>query len=216
MPTCSLRLLHAPSQVQSWVLLCSCCQLLAKYCGNADVRPAAHRPCADGKLIASRGYGSQWEVFADQIQPLARRMPWMTVGGNHERDWPDSGDRYGSIFDSGELNSRHMQPFLCTPSGQGQCRCAGQPAVCCLPTSTACCACGAPEQLLPLESILKAKRHAGGECGVSHQRRFKMPAPASEATPWYSFDFGPIHFLQYNTEVPFGKGSPQHRCALPR
>ena len=41
-----------------------------------------------------------------------------------------------------------------------------------------------------------------------------MPAPASEAAPWYSFDFGPIHFLQYNTEVPFNKGSPQHRCAL--
>lgn len=33
----------------------------------------------------------------------------------------------------------------------------------------------------------------------------------SEAEPWYSFDFGPIHFLQYSTEVPFHKGSPQHR-----
>lgn len=53
---------------------------------------------------------------------------------------------------------------------------------------------------------------AGGECGVSHQRRFKMPAPATEDSPWYSFDFGPIHFLQYSTEVPFNKGSRQHRC----
>lgn len=54
-----------------------------------------------------RGYGAQWEVFADQIQPVARRMPWMTVGGNHERDWPDSGDRYGNVMDSGG------SPYVC-------------------------------------------------------------------------------------------------------
>ncbi len=37
----------------------------------------------------------------DQIQPLATQMPWMTVGGNHERDWPGSGDRFGAAYDSG-------------------------------------------------------------------------------------------------------------------
>lgn len=105
----------------------------------------------NGDISYARGYGSQWEVFADQIQPVARRLPWMTVGGNHERDWPESDDRYGDALDS------------------------------------------------------------GGECGVSHQRRFKMPAPAAEDTPWYSFSFGPIHFLQYSTEVPFNRGSPQYK-----
>ena len=40
-------------------------------------------------------------MFSDQIQPVAWRLPWMTVGGNHERDWPDSGDRYGNVMDSG-------------------------------------------------------------------------------------------------------------------
>ena len=50
-----------------------------------------------------RGYQSQWEVFLDQIQPVARTMPWMTVEGNHERDWPGSGDCYGgfNVLDSG-------------------------------------------------------------------------------------------------------------------
>lgn len=52
-------------------------------------------------------------MFADQIQPVARRMPWMTVGGNHERDWPDSGDRYGNVLDSGELQCLHTEgPLL--------------------------------------------------------------------------------------------------------
>ncbi len=42
-----------------------------------------------------------------------------------------------------------------------------------------------------------------------------MPLPAPGAF-WYSFDFGPIHFLQYSTEVPFDAGSEQFRCqALP-
>ena len=41
-------------------------------------------------------------MFGDQIQTLARRMPWMTVEGNHERDYPDSKDRYHNVVDSGD------------------------------------------------------------------------------------------------------------------
>lgn len=104
----------------------------------------------NGDISYSRGYGGQWEVFADQIQPLATKLPWMTTEGNHERNWPESGDRFGSLYDS------------------------------------------------------------GGECGVPHHRRFKMPFK-SEQEPWYSFDAGPVHFLQYSTEVSFHEGSPQHR-----
>ena len=84
--------------------------------------------------VESRGYGSQWEVFADQIQPLARRMPWMTVGGNHERDWPDSGDRYGSIFDSGELGSCHTQFFIGTLFDMAAPKVHWRPAVCSHPS----------------------------------------------------------------------------------
>ena len=32
-----------------------------------------------------------------------------------------------------------------------------------------------------------------------------MPTSA-EDKPWYSFDFGPIHFLQYSGEHVFAKG----------
>ncbi len=57
------------------------------------------------------GFGSQWDVFGDQIQTLARRMPWMTVEGNHERDYPDSKDRFHTVLDSGKSCSANTHPF---------------------------------------------------------------------------------------------------------
>ncbi len=53
-------------------------------------------------------------MFGDQIQALARRMPWMTVEGNHERDYPDSKDRYHNVFDSGEQRGGVL-PSTCRP-----------------------------------------------------------------------------------------------------
>ena len=84
-------------------------------------------------------------MYFDQVQPLVTKMPYMTTIGNHERNWPNSGDRFPAQYDS------------------------------------------------------------GGECGVPYERRLQMPRPA-EDKPWYSFDFGPIHFLQYSTEHVFAEG----------
>ena len=83
-----------------------------------------------------------------QLEPLTRRMPYMVSPGNHERDWPGTGDRF--------------------PSGV---------------------------------------EDSGGECGVAYERRLTMPL-TGPGQQWYSFDFGPIHFLQYSTEELFepGKG----------
>ena len=43
-----------------------------------------------------------WDVFMDQFEVLATQAPVMLVAGNHERDFPDSGDRYGTNIDSGK------------------------------------------------------------------------------------------------------------------
>lgn len=84
----------------------------------------------------------QWETFFDLLAPIVARVPLMTVPGNHERDWPRSGDRFG---DAGVWDS-------------------------------------------------------GGECGVPYMRRLGMPqGPGGGEAPWYSFDHGPIHILQYST-----------------
>ena len=55
---------------------------------------------------------------------------------------------------------------------------------------------------------------AGGECGVPHEERVRMPLPG-RGKFWYSFDFGPVHFLQYSTEQPFDRDSEQYRRAPP-
>lgn len=107
----------------------------------------------NGDISYARGYGTQWDNYMHQMEPIISRLPYMTVPGNHERDWPNTGDRFGSVEDS------------------------------------------------------------GGECGVPLERRFTMPQ-AGPDKPWYSFDFGPIHFLQYSTEHDFAPGSEQHTFVL--
>jgi hypothetical protein len=40
---------------------------------------------------------------------------------------------------------------------------------------------------------------------VAYERLLTMPVPGRDK-PFYSFDFGPIHFLQYSTEHDFAPG----------
>ncbi|KAF6263717.1 Metallo-dependent phosphatase-like protein [Scenedesmus sp. NREL 46B-D3] len=107
----------------------------------------------NGDISYARGYVTQWDNFMHQMEPLVSAVPYMTAHGNHERDWPNSGDRFTTAYDS------------------------------------------------------------GGECGIPLERRMAMPQ-AGPDRPWYAFDFGPIHFLQYSTEHPFHPGSEQHAWVL--
>jgi hypothetical protein len=43
----------------------------------------------------------QWDNFMHQMEPLVSAVPYMTTQGNHERDWPNSGDRFTTAYDSG-------------------------------------------------------------------------------------------------------------------
>eukprot|EP00879_Flechtneria_rotunda_P003651 GHRR01003888.1.p1 GENE.GHRR01003888.1~~GHRR01003888.1.p1 ORF type:complete len:559 (+),score=122.66 GHRR01003888.1:217-1677(+) len=107
----------------------------------------------NGDISYARGYVTQWDNFMHQLEPLISQVPYMASPGNHERDWPNSGDRFVDVYDS------------------------------------------------------------GGECGIAFERRVQMPQ-AGPDKPWYSFDFGPIHFLQYSTEHAFNPGSEQHAWVL--
>lgn len=107
----------------------------------------------NGDVSYAMGFASSWDVYFDQLLPLASSMPYMTAIGNHERNWPGTSD----LFD-----------------GTGA-----------------------------------AVTDSGGECGVAYERRLRMPT-ATDDEPWYSFEFGPIHFLQYSTEHPFRAGTKQH------
>jgi len=104
-----------------------------------------------GDLSYARGLVSAWDIFMDQYSQLFRYAPYMVLPGNHERDAPDSGDRFWPFVDATD---------------------------------------------------------SGGECGVPMERRFQMPFP-QPGDQWYSFDHGPVHFIQTSTEQPFGAGSSQ-------
>lgn len=84
----------------------------------------------NGDVSYARGYSSQWDVYWNQLGPAVRAVPYMTVPGNHERDWPGSGDRYkGKSFDSGgecgvaynrRMNMPTAGPSLMGPNEKGE------------------------------------------------------------------------------------------------
>mmetsp|Transcript_14566 Transcript_14566/g.19155 ORF Transcript_14566/g.19155 Transcript_14566/m.19155 type:complete len:623 (+) Transcript_14566:77-1945(+) len=55
---------------------------------------------------------------------------------------------------------------------------------------------------------------SGGECGVPYAAYFPMPEPAQDYrldTPWYSFEYGPVHITVMSTEHDFCEGSKQYK-----
>ncbi len=58
----------------------------------------------NGDISYARGYSSQWDAFFDQLGPVVRRLPYMTTIGNHERDWPETGGRFPTQYDSGAIS----------------------------------------------------------------------------------------------------------------
>lgn len=53
----------------------------------------------------------------EMMEPLVTQLPYMTLIGNHERDWPDTGDRYlNGVRDSG-TPLPPGEPFAHAPRG---------------------------------------------------------------------------------------------------
>ena len=57
-----------------------------------------------------------WDVFMDQFEVLATKAPVMLVAGNHERDFPSSGDRFNTASDSGEAPQDPIPPMDSPPT----------------------------------------------------------------------------------------------------
>jgi hypothetical protein len=72
---------------------------------------------------------------------------------------------------------------------------------------------GNHEQDWPGTNTFYQGTDSGGECGVAATARFPMPTPNSWSSPgqsWYSFDYGPVHVIMWDTEVPIAPGSMQY------
>ncbi|MEW5319108.1 MAG: hypothetical protein WDW38_010278 [Sanguina aurantia] len=63
-----------------------------------------------GDLAYALGYGADWDVFGQQFEEAFTMWPLLTGVGNHERDFPTTGDAFNnSSTDSGGWS-------LCTPT----------------------------------------------------------------------------------------------------
>jgi hypothetical protein len=49
---------------------------------------------------------------------------------------------------------------------------------------------------------------SGGECGIPYEAYFQMPSQGPDK-PWYSVEYGPIHFTMMSTEMEWTRGSEQ-------
>jgi len=76
-----------------------------------DGEPGAHAILHVGDLSYAMGYAAEWDAFFHQIAPLARRVPYMTAIGNHERDWPESGSNVGQYDSGGECGVPYAHRF---------------------------------------------------------------------------------------------------------
>ncbi|GBF94969.1 inactive purple acid phosphatase-like [Raphidocelis subcapitata] len=59
----------------------------------------------NGDISYARGYVSQWDNWHAAMERVAARIPHMTAPGNHEVNWPGTGDRFDgsgfAVYDSG-------------------------------------------------------------------------------------------------------------------
>lgn len=62
-----------------------------------------------------------WDVFMDQFEVLATKAPVMLVAGNHERDFPSSGDRFNTASDSGETTQNPVPIWVSPAPGISAC-----------------------------------------------------------------------------------------------
>eukprot|EP01117_Protostelium_nocturnum_P005141 TRINITY_DN1866_c0_g1_i1.p1 TRINITY_DN1866_c0_g1~~TRINITY_DN1866_c0_g1_i1.p1 ORF type:complete len:569 (+),score=151.58 TRINITY_DN1866_c0_g1_i1:237-1943(+) len=64
-----------------------------------------------GDISYAVGYSAQWDEFLEQIKPVASRVPWMTLPGNHERDFPNSGVPQNGTDSGGECGVPYYKRF---------------------------------------------------------------------------------------------------------
>ncbi|XWS56806.1 hypothetical protein CRYUN_Cryun09bG0117300 [Craigia yunnanensis] len=64
-----------------------------------------------GDISYATGFLVEWEFFLHLLSPLASQVAYMTVVGNHERDYADSGSRYPGPDSGGECGVPYKTYF---------------------------------------------------------------------------------------------------------
>jgi len=64
-----------------------------------------------GDVSYAQGYASTWEAYKEQMRPVAQRVPFLTVTGNHEADWPNIPDLVSTGDSTGECNGAYEKRY---------------------------------------------------------------------------------------------------------
>jgi len=70
-----------------------------------------------GDISYARGYDTLWDQFFYQLSPITPYLPWMTVDGNHERDFPGSGSMWTGQDSGGECGVALQRRFHMPDAG---------------------------------------------------------------------------------------------------
>lgn len=147
----------------------------------------------NGDVSYARGYGAIWDRFFEQFQDVFGRVPLATVPGNHERDWPGSGDRFPAVRDSGGECGLPYDVRLAMPMAGDDGGDLGWPEV--------------------LRNEIGIGPNAPRD-GIEIANGSSSSSSARPDRPWYSLDHGPVHLVFYSTEHRFEAGSEQHAWIL--
>jgi len=64
-----------------------------------------------GDVSYAQGFAAEWEIYHDQMRHVAERIPFMTVTGNHEADWPGFPGMRDGWDSTGECNGAYEKRY---------------------------------------------------------------------------------------------------------
>jgi hypothetical protein len=145
-----------------------------------------------GDISYAVGYSNEWEEYMQQIEPIAKQVPWMVGIGNHERNcicvedpaeyWMNGGDS------GGECGVPYMYRFRMPPPS--------------LASSSPLAADGA-------DTYGESAAAAAATAAVTEAGLTPVDKPMND-TPWYSFTQGSASVIVMSTEHDFSTGSAQY------
>ncbi|PRP81310.1 putative Nucleotide pyrophosphatase/phosphodiesterase [Planoprotostelium fungivorum] len=64
-----------------------------------------------GDVSYAQGFGATWEAYKEQMRPVAQRVPFLTITGNHEADWFNIPGVVNSTDSTGECNGAYEKRY---------------------------------------------------------------------------------------------------------
>lgn len=145
-------------------------------------------PLPHGRLSPNpTRFATLWDLYFDQVEPIATRVPLLATIGNHESNWPGHADKWNdSRTDSGGECGVPWERRFQMPGAAG----AREEH---------------PKPLIPSHGVPPRRI-----CSAALSNSSPLPRPClSACEPWFSVKWGPVHVSMISTEHSTAQGSRQ-------